>query len=154
MYNHEPADYQCPFCAVVAGAEGDFPLTNQGDIVYQDDLITAFISSHWWPKNPGHVLIIPNQHAENLYDIPDDILAYIHSFSKRVAIALKGAYDCDGVSVRQHNEEAGNQDVWHYHLHVFPRFKNDQLYLSHNQKALAEPGERARYAAKLRPYLQ
>ena len=68
-----------------------------------------------------------------------------------LALAFKAAYRCDGVSTRQHNEPAGNQDVWHYHLHVFPRYAGDDLY--HLSPALMPVEERARYAAKLRAAL-
>ncbi len=154
MHNHRPSDYICPFCRVVAGIEDDLAYTRQADVVHRDDVITAFISSHWRPNNRGHVLIVPNVHVENLYDMPDDLLLAVHSYSKTVARALKEVYHCDGVSVRQHNEPAGDQDVWHYHLHVFPRYVDDHLYLSHNQLYLSDPSERAAFAGRLRQDLQ
>ena len=61
---------------------------------------------------------------------------------------MKSGYGCDGVSTRQHNEPAGYQDVWHYHLHVFPRFAGDELYGS--RKCLMPPEERAAFAERLR----
>ena len=64
---------------------------------------------------------------------------------------MKAAYNCDGVSTRQHNEPAGNQDVWHYHLHVFPRYAGDNLYST--QRALMPIEERARYTQALRAAL-
>ncbi len=154
MYNHEPKGYHCPFCLLASGVENKNVLTKQDDIVYQDRLVTAFIASHWWPKNAGHVIIIPNKHFENIYDLPDNLSARIHKIERMVAIAFKAVYHCDGVSSRQHNESAGNQDVWHYHLHVFPRYKNDQLYEHHAQKQVANPEERKRYSKKIRTYFQ
>lgn len=68
-----------------------------------------------------------------------------------MAMALKGAYACDGISTRQHNEPAGNQVVWHYHLHVFPRYNNDRLYTSTGY--YTEPEERVPYAARLRRWI-
>jgi len=97
--------------------------------------------------------IVPNQHIENLYDIPDELLASVHAFSKKVAMALKETYNCDGVSVRQHNEPFGDQDVWHYHLHVFPRYEGDQLYMSNDDRTMSAPEERLPFAEKLRDYL-
>jgi histidine triad (HIT) family protein len=88
----------------------------------------AFVASHWWENNHGHVLVVPILHYENLYELPDDTGAAIFAMSRRIALALKRGYRCDGVSTRQHNEPAGYQDVWHYHLHVFPRYTNDRLY--------------------------
>ena len=65
---------------------------------------------------------------------------------------MKEVYGCDGVSIRQHNEPAGDQTVWHYHLHVFPRYHGDELYASHKQVQEATLEERAEFATKLRNY--
>jgi histidine triad (HIT) family protein len=150
MYNHAPEGYICPFCLVVNGIENEHVITRQSDIIYSDDYITAFISAHWFENNKGHALIIPNQHFENLYSLPLEYSVKIHTFEREVAIALKETYKCDGVSSRQHNEPYGNQDVWHYHLHIFPRYKDDNLYRTKRQSTTAE--ERAPYAEKLRKY--
>ena len=74
----------------------------------------AFINSRRWPNNPGGVLIVPNQHFENLYDMPEEILVRIYVMAKKMALALKETYKCDGTSIRQYNEPAGNQDAWHF----------------------------------------
>lgn len=153
MYNHEPDNYVCPFCLIVRGVEGDFPYTKQSDIVYQDDLLVAFVASHWWPNNKGHVIIAPNEHIENMYDLPDALGSAFFCLSKKIAFALKATYHCDAVSVRQHNEPAGDQDVWHYHFHVFPRYAGDRLYQDNELKQLSLPEERVKYAEKLREYL-
>ncbi len=150
MYNHAPKDYVCPLCLIAAGS-GDVP-TQPSDVVYRDEWVTAFIALHWWPNNAGHVIVIPNQHIENIYDMPADVAAYIHEVARQVAIAFKRVYGCDGVSTRQHNEPAGYQEVWHYHLHVFPRYENDYLYdLTFHQRQTT-PDERKPYADKLRRY--
>jgi histidine triad (HIT) family protein len=81
----------------------------------------------WWPKNPGAVLVIPNDHYENVYDLPVELGTPIQRAVRSAAIAMKTAFGCDGVSTRQHNEPDGNQDVWHYHMHVFPRWRDDRL---------------------------
>ena len=64
---------------------------------------------------------------------------------------MKGVLSCDGVSTRQHNEPAGNQDVWHFHQHVFPRYKGDELYRS--EKFRYDDDERSHYANLLREAL-
>jgi histidine triad (HIT) family protein len=151
MHNHAPDDYACPFCTIAAGRFDS--LTQPGDLVLRTEHVTAFIAAHWWVANAGHVLVIPNAHYENLYDLPDEIGGQIHAAARRIAIALKQVYGCDGVSTRQHNEPAGNQDVWHYHLHVFPRYAGDELYLRTYEHRLTTPEERAPYAAKLRAAL-
>ncbi|NKB69358.1 MAG: HIT domain-containing protein [Candidatus Latescibacteria bacterium] len=151
MPSHAPVDYPCPFCFVAQGIENEHTWTKQQDIVYRDDTVMAFICASWWPKNPGHVLIIPNQHFENVYTMPTPLLARIQEVAREISIGFKETNQCDGVSTRQHNEPAGNQDVWHYHLHVFPRWENDGLYLERRQSTT--PQQRQPYAEKLRAWL-
>ncbi len=150
MYNHAPEDYRCPFCAILAG--DDAVPTKQSDIVYRDASVTAFLPLHWWPNNPGHVVVVPNRHIENFYDMPPDVLLAVQQAAQQIAIAFKCVYQCEGTSTRQHNEPAGNQDVWHYHLHVFPRYPGDELYGSRPRLTTAE--ERRPYAARLRSYFE
>jgi histidine triad (HIT) family protein len=148
MFNHEPSGYQCPFCAVLAG--GDTVRPSQDDVVVRRERATALIASAWWPGNHGHVLVVPNAHYENLYDLPGEYAYRVHDLSREVAIALREVYGCEGVSTRQHNGPAGDQTVWHYHLHVFPRYAGDRLYAS--IPALAPPDQRREYAERLRAW--
>lgn len=150
MHNHEPINYLCPFCDWLAGNESEYK--RNSDIVYQNDNITAFVAPKWWVNNPGHVIVIPNKHYENIYNIPDDQFAEVYAGVKKIATAIRATYDCDGTSTRQHNEPAGNQDVWHLHVHVYPRYEGDQLYQNHDNKSFVGPEERAPYAEKLRTY--
>ncbi len=151
MFNHEPPDYDCPFCALVDG-DGD-EYTSPNDIVYKNEHATAYIAPKWWKNNPGHVLIIPNEHYENLYDLPDDTLLEVYKVVKKIAIAIRATYPgVEGTSTRQHNEPAGNQAVWHFHAHVFPRYPNDKLYQNHDDKRFTTAEERLPYIQKLRDY--
>jgi len=150
MYSNAPENYICPFCLVVQKIENEHVFTKQDDVFYTDEHITAFIPSHGFKKNMGHAVIIPNQHYENIYCLPSHVSYKIHDFEKELALAFKKVYNCDGVSSRQHNEHWGNQDVWHYHLHVFPRYKNDDLYFS--KREFIEPDERKVYADMLKKY--
>lgn len=150
--HHEPTDYLCPFCHWLS--ENETELKQNSDIVLQDDHVTAFISPKWWVNNPGHVIIIPNYHTENLYDIDDEVLSHIAIISKHIARAIRSTYNgCTGISTRQHNEPDGNQDVWHFHTHIFPRYPDDRLYQNHDNKRIVSPSERAPYAALLRKHL-
>jgi histidine triad (HIT) family protein len=151
MYNHAPADYLCPFCALASGALNDKIASVESDVFHRDRLVTAFISLHQWPRNPGHAIVIPSEHYENIFDLPLDLATRIHKLARSIALAMKAAYCCDGVSTRQHNEPAGNQDVWHYHLHVFPRYESDELYMS--QPGLMPEWERGKFAQTLRSAL-
>lgn len=66
MHNHEPVGYDCPFC--------NFTPDRKPDVVHRDERVFAIISPRWWPRNAGHLLIIPRAHHENVYDLPDDDL--------------------------------------------------------------------------------
>lgn len=149
---NEPHDYNCPFCNLIAGKSDEY--NSPQDIVCENDQALAFVTPKWWLKNPGHVMVIPKQHFQDIYDIPDEILAAVQSMGKRIAIALKQAYECDGTSFRQHNELHGNQEVWHYHLHVFPRYENDNLYANHDQTRWVSSAEKQPYVQKLRKALE
>lgn len=151
MFSHQPNGYICPFCDWLSGNETEYKQNT--DIVYQNKSVTAFISPKWWTNNPGHVIVIPNNHSENLYDTPDKELAEVYRAVKQIAIAIRSSYpNCIGTSTRQHNEPAGNQDVWHFHVHVFPRYENDNLYQNHDIKKFVEPEERKRYAEIIKNY--
>jgi histidine triad (HIT) family protein len=152
MYNHAPKDYFCPHCGSVVADKKQ--LTRKSDIFYQDTNITGFINPQWWINTPGNVLIIPNKHYENIYDIPTELFSKIYLLVKKTSIAIKETYKCDGVSTRQHNESAGNQHIWHFHVHIFPRYLNDNLYQLHNKRRWTTPAERKPYADKLRKYIK
>lgn len=150
MYNHAPKNYHCPFCQLATGTDLDQRHSLQTDVVYQDKFIIVFIARDGWINNEGHVLIAPTKHYENIYELPDSLISKIHSMEKKIAIAMKKVYTSGGISSRQHNEPIGGQDVWHYHLAIFPRYKNDQLYININNRRFVEPEVRKRYARKLK----
>ncbi len=151
MFNHEPEGYECPFCRLLDGV--DNALNAQRDIVCRTEGAAALISPRWWPNNHGHVLVVPTAHYENLYDLPDEYGHAVHDVARQVAIAMRKAYGCDGTSTRQHNEPGGNQDAWHYHMHVFPRYNGDNLYGTAPYPQFVPAEQRWPYADKLRGYL-
>jgi len=153
MFSHAPADYLCPFCIVVSGRDNPAPYVGQADVVLRTGQATAFVSSSWWPSNPGHVLVVPDAHVENMYDLTPELGAQVLDAARRIALAFKAVYRCAGVSTRQHNEPAGGQEVWHYHLHVFPRYEADQLYARDGERRTVSRDERAGYAERLRRFL-
>jgi histidine triad (HIT) family protein len=152
-FSRQPEGYRCPFCRVAAGENLRDNFTKQSDVVFHDGTLTAFVSSAWWPANPGNVLVVPNDHYENVYNIPDAILAAVQIMGKRIALALTATCNCDGMSFRQHNGPGSDQEVWHYHLHVFPRYRGDDLYVRTKERRDTTPAEREPYAQKLRRYL-
>jgi histidine triad (HIT) family protein len=150
MYSHQPKEYDCPFCKLINGSNNQ--ISKQEDIVYQDQYTLAFVSPKWWVNNPGNVIVIPKQHTENIYDISDEQISVVYKTAKKVALAIRVSYPSEGISTRQHNEPVGNQDVWHFHVHVFPRYKDDNLYQNHNNKEWVTEEKRAVYAEKLKKY--
>lgn len=153
MYNHAPENYKCPICVALEGNENEDTLIRQSDIVYKDELATAFISSFFIGNNPGHVVIVPNKHFENIYDLPIDYAHRIQEIAKKMALALKKAYNAEGITTLQNNEPAGNQHAFHYHFHVFPRYENDELHKNMLDKKTTTAGERLPYAEKVKKVL-
>jgi histidine triad (HIT) family protein len=149
MYNHAPQNYDCPFCRLIQTRDDE--IKNEF-ILDQNNLVTILFPIRWLPKNIGHVLIVPNEHFENIYDLPLEYGSEVHAAAKKIAIAMKVAYKCEGISTLQNNEPAGNQSIWHYHLHVTPRYNGDNPYNSQPRPYTRE--ERLFKAEKLRKYLQ
>ena len=150
MYNHEPPGYDCPLCTMIRGEDQPDPWTKQADVFYRDDDVIAWVNAKWWGDIEGNVVVIPTAHVENIFDLPDDLAGKIHRVARRVATAMMETYGCRGISTRQHNGPEGNQDAWHYHLHVFPRYARDDLYGQPVRMVSAE--ERAPYAERLRSW--
>ncbi len=153
MFNHAPENYVCPICLAVDGVENDDTWIRQTDIFYRDDLVMGFVSSRSVSGNEGHPLIVPVKHFENLYDLPTEYAARIGEVAQRVAVAMKQARGCDGVTVLQNNEPAGDQHAWHYHLHLFPRFTDDHFHEQLLAAKRSTPESRQPYAEALRKAL-
>jgi len=150
MVSHAPPGYRCPFCALAQGIP-DVAITSPTEIVWEDAATLAFVGAVGFGRRPGHCLVIPREHFENLYAVPDELAGAMHATIRRVARAYRFALGAEGTSIRQHNEPAGNQDVWHYHVHVFPRYLGDDLYVSPGVR-LALP-DRLSHAERLREAL-
>lgn len=91
--------------------------------VYEDAHVLAFLDIH--PNNIGHTLVIPKEHFENLYTTPDEILSKLASVVKKVSLAIKKATNADGINIHMNNETAAGQVIFHTHIHIIPRFKDD-----------------------------
>lgn len=108
----------CIFCKILAG---EIPST----AVYEDDDFKAILDVN--PAARGHVIILPNKHAADIYELSDEDASKIMVVAKKIAGAVKQAFQCDGVNILQNNGEAAGQTVFHLHVHVIPRFKNDTV---------------------------
>ena len=107
------------FCWACRVLDGVTP----GCIVTQDETVAVVINP--FPLNPGHVLVVPRQHVENIYALPDSIAGPFLSTAARVARVAKRVLAADGVTLRQNNDAASDQHLFHFHLHVIPRFSGD-----------------------------
>ncbi|MBU2109701.1 HIT family protein [Patescibacteria group bacterium] len=108
----------CIFCKI---AKGEIP----ADKVYEDKNCLAFLDIT--PINPGHVLLIPKEHYENLYDLPDEELKNLAPIIKKLAVAIKKGVNAEGINIGMNNERPAGQLVPHAHFHIMPRFSNDNL---------------------------
>lgn len=108
-----PFDPNCIFCKIV---KGEIPAAK----VYEDQYVLAFLDISQVTK--GHTLIIPKTHIENIFELPEDIAAHLFSVVPKIANAIKKEFKPLGLNIVNNNGEAAGQSVFHYHLHLIPRY--------------------------------
>ena len=133
-------DDACIFCKIVAG---ELP----AEIVQEDEHTIAFMDINPWTH--GHALVIPRRHTRNLYEIEDDDLRHTAVAARRLARRMRDRLGCDGVNVLNAAEPAAWQTVFHFHLHVIPRYDDDPLELP-THPGEPDPDELGRVADELR----
>ena len=114
------ADPDCLFCKIVAG---EIPAT----IVAQDERTVAFMDIN--PATRGHALVIPRAHARDVHEIDPEDLTAVAASAQRIAARAVQELGADGVNLLQSNGRAAWQTVFHFHLHVIPRYEGDPLRL-------------------------
>lgn len=134
----------CIFCKL---ANGVFP-TNK---LYEDDEFTVILDAS--PANRGHALILPKSHYANLYEIDDAVSAKVLPLARRVAGALTDELGCDGINIVQNNGTAAGQTVFHFHVHVIPRYDNDDFTIGWPQ-GTPDPEDQAALAEQLAARLE
>lgn len=155
MKSNAPKNYVCPICLGNQGIENEDTLLKQSDLVFRDDLVSVWLNSFWIKGNEGHVIIVPNEHFENIFDLPKNVGHRIFEVSKLMSKTVKETYHCHGITLRQNNEPAGDQHAFHYHLHIFPRYKADNFNQELTKKSyLSDPEKRIKYVNKLKKYLK
>ncbi|QUI21276.1 HIT family protein [Vallitalea pronyensis] len=80
-----------------------------------------------FPASKGHTLIIPKEHIENIYELDTESASRLFALATHIAKVLKNIYQCDGLNIIQNNGEAAGQTVFHFHLHLVPRYKDDHV---------------------------
>jgi histidine triad (HIT) family protein len=130
----------CIFCRIV---EGEIPSHK----VYEDAETLAFLDIS--PGSRGHTLVIPKQHTEDLFSAPADLLCAIIETTQKVANMLQQTLQPDGMNVLQNNGAAAGQSVFHYHVHLIPRWSGDKAVGLWNP-GQADHAELGQLAAELR----
>jgi len=111
----------CIFCRIIRGE------LTPGVLAFCDSRTAVFPSLRQRARNRGHMLVVPVAHVEQIYGIEGDLAGALMTTLARVATAVKTVCGADGISIRQHNEKHGDQDVFHVHFHVIPRFAGDEF---------------------------
>jgi histidine triad (HIT) family protein len=128
------ADPDCLFCKIVAG---EIPSTR----VDEDERTVAFMDIN--PATRGHLLVVPREHSTDLLDIGADDLAACARMAQRLAARVRDRLGADGVNLLNSCGQAAWQTVFHFHVHVIPRYSNDPLRLPW----VPGPGDRDEIAA-------
>ena len=108
----------CIFCKIAAG---EIPSAT----LYEDEDFRVILDLG--PASKGHALILPKQHYANLYELPDELAEKVIRLAKKMVIAMTKALQCDGFNVVQNNGEAAGQTVFHFHMHLIPRYEGDSV---------------------------
>lgn len=87
--------------------------------VYEDDSTLCFMDI--MPRGTGHCLVIPKEPCRNLLDAKPETIAAVHQVAQKIAQAAMKVFSADGITIQQFNEDAGGQEVYHYHVHIIPR---------------------------------
>ena len=112
--NHTDRQAECTFCQII---ERQIPAY----VIDEDDAVIVFLSLD------GHPLVVPKKHIPDIYAMSDDIGARVIAKTIKIAKAVKRALQCDGIYLTQANEPAAGQDVFHFHLHVYPCWKGKEV---------------------------
>lgn len=110
----------CIFCKL---ANGEIP-TNS---IYEDDDFKVILDAS--PATKGHALILPKEHYDNIYEVDDSVAAKIMPLAKKLATHMTKKLGCDGFNILQNNGEAAGQTVFHLHVHLLPRYKDEKAIL-------------------------
>lgn len=111
-------DENCIFCKI---ANGEIPAAT----IYEDQDFRVILDLG--PASKGHALILPKEHYANLYELEDSVAAKVLIVAKKVITQMTEILECDGYNLVQNNGETAGQTVFHFHMHLIPRYKNDNV---------------------------
>ena len=115
----------CIFCKI---ASGDIPSST----IYEDEDFRVILDLG--PATKGHALILPKKHFKDIFEMDDATASKVFVLAKKIACAMKKALNCDGLNIVQNNGEIAGQTVFHFHMHIIPRYEGD------GQHILWDPG--------------
>jgi histidine triad (HIT) family protein len=133
----------CIFCDIIAGKA-------PASIVYENDFVLGIMSLD--QPNPYKAMILPKDHVENIYDLSAEQASHIFQAAVVVANGIKLASKCPGLNLIQSNGVIGQQDVFHFHLHLLPRIENDSVTLNW-PNAIAERHDLDQMASEIRSHI-
>lgn len=116
-------------------------------IIYEDDKIISFLDIN--PVNKGHALVVPKKKFINIFDADEEILGHMMCVAKNISLVIKKETGATGINLVMNNGEDAGQDVFHSHLHIIPRHKNDDVFQMPSH-ASYEDGEAQKLADKLK----
>ena len=119
----------CIFCKIAAG---EIPSAT----IYEDGDFRVILDIE--PASKGHALILPKEHYANLYELPEELASKVLVVAKKVVTAMTEVLGCDGYNVLQNNGEVAGQTVFHFHMHLVPRYKDDQVNIKWKPGTLKE----------------
>ena len=126
----------CIFCKIIAGEIPSYT-------IHEDEEFKVFLDVN--PASKGHALIVPKTHYADIYDIDEDVAARAMKLAKKLATRMTEVLGCEGFNLMQNNNEAAGQTVFHFHMHLIPRYlhskNNDILNWSHETFSPEEMAE-------------
>ena len=133
-------DDNCIFCKI---ANGEIPSAT----IYEDEDFRAILDLG--PASKGHALLLPKEHYADLFALPDETAEKVLPVAKKIVSRMKDVLGCDGYNLVQNNGECAGQTVFHFHLHMIPRYKDDEVGLGWKMGELSD-ADRDEILAKLK----
>ncbi|MFA5421031.1 MAG: HIT family protein [Patescibacteria group bacterium] len=110
----------CIFCKITSGEISSFD-------IYEDDVVKVFLDLN--PVSRGHMLVVPKGHYENIFDCPEDVLSRMIKVSKKMSNICKEKLGASAVNIFNNSGKDANQEIFHIHFHIVPKYENDGLKL-------------------------
>ena len=129
MKGAEMRDDNCIFCKI---ANGDIP----SKTLYENEEFRVILDLA--PATKGHALILPKSHFKNLYELPEETAGKAMMLAKKMATTMTEKLGCDGFNVVQNNNEVAGQTVFHFHMHLIPRYENDNQRIAWNPTEMTQ----------------